>query len=152
LLVGGAFGFAQALGPVIGFVLGAAFAGAMATFDHWVAFGILSVLGGKLLHEGLTKGPEDEIPRAPARGWVLLGLAVATSIDAVAAGVALPTMGLEPLRTAALIGVVTMGACYAGVLIGRGVGGALGGKAEVFGGTALIGLGIKTLMDHGAFG
>lgn len=150
--MGGAFGFAQAVGPLIGFVLGAAFAGAMAAFDHWVAFGILSVLGGKLLYEGLTKGQEDQTPRAPARGWVLLGLAVATSIDAVAAGAALPTLGLEPLSTGALIGVVTMGACYAGVLIGRGVGGALGGKATVLGGAALIGLGIKILMDHGAFG
>lgn len=152
LLVGGAFGFAQAAGPLIGFALGAAFAGVMAAFDHWVAFGILSALGVKLLHEGLTKGPEDVVPPAPARGWVLLGLALATSIDAVAAGVTLPTMGLEPLSTAALIGLVTLGAGYAGVLIGRRMGGALGGKAEVFGGAALIGLGLKTLLDHGAFG
>lgn len=151
-MIGSAFGLAQAAGPLIGFAAGAAFAGAMAAFDHWVAFAILCVLGIKLIHEGATKGPEDEIPAAPARGWVLLGLAVATSIDAVAAGLTLPAMGLEPLSTAALIGLVTLGACYAGVLIGRQMGNVLGGKAEVFGGAALIGLGVKTLFDHGVFG
>ena len=151
-MIGSAFGVAQAAGPLIGFAAGAAFAGAMAAFDHWVAFAILTVLGIKLIHEGATKGPEDEIPAAPARGWVLLGLAVATSIDAVAAGVALPTMGLQPLATAALVGLVTLVACYAGVLIGKRLGGTLGGKAEIFGGAALVGLGIKTLLDHGAFG
>ena len=152
LIVGGAFGFAQAIAPLIGFAAGAAFAGAMAAFDHWVAFAILSALGLKLLHEGLTDGPEDAIPKAPAQGFVLACLAIATSIDAVAAGVALPTMGLSPLPTGLVIGAVTLAACYGGVLLGHRAGAALGGKAEVFGGLALIGLGVKTLIDHGVFG
>ncbi len=149
-LVGSAFGFAQALGPLIGFAAGVAFADVMAAFDHWVAFAILSALGIKLIHEGWTKGPEDAVPASPARGWALAGLAVATSVDAVAAGAALPAMGLQPLITAAVIGLVTMTVCYAGALLGRRLGAAIGGKAEIFGGAMLIGLGIKTLADHGA--
>jgi putative Mn2+ efflux pump MntP len=152
LTVGLSFGLAQGIAPLLGFAAGILFSAAVAAFDHWIAFGILSFLGAKLLREGLTEGPEDKPPASPALGWALFGLAVATSIDAVAAGVTFDAMGLAPLGTAAIIGFTTMVVCVPAVYLGQRLGTALGGKAEVIGGLALIGLGIKTLLDHHAFG
>lgn len=149
--MGLAFGGAQAIAPLLGFAAGAAFAGLIESFDHWLAFAILSVLGAKMIKEGLTEGPPDAPPKTPAVGWALAGLAVATSIDAAAAGVALPAMGLAPIPTAAIVGAITFAVCFLGVRLGRRVGAALGGKAELVGGLALIGLGLKTLFDHGVW-
>ena len=148
--VGLAFGAAQGIAPLLGYAAGAVFSGAIAAYDHWVAFAILFALGAKLLKEGLTAGPEDVVPRKPAAGFVLLGLAVATSLDAAAAGVTFPSMGLSPLPAAAVIAIVTFAACFAGALLGQRLGAQLGGRAEVLGGGALIGLGVKILWDHGA--
>jgi putative Mn2+ efflux pump MntP len=148
--IAAAFGAAQAIAPLFGWVAGAAFVGLIAAYDHWIACVILCALGAKLLWEGLTPGPEDQPATTTASGWVLLGLAVATSIDAAAAGVTFPAMALPPLPAAATIGAITFALCFGGVHLGRRLGTQLGGKAEVFGGVALIGLGIKTLFDHGA--
>lgn len=149
LVIGGAFGAAQAIAPLLGWAVGAACAGLVAAVDHWIAFGILAVLGGKLIKEGLSPGGADAVP---ATGRALLWLAIATSIDAVAAGVALPTMDIAPLFAAATIGVVTFVISAGGVYLGRAVGAALGGKAEVFGGVVLIAIGCRILVEHGAFG
>ncbi len=149
LTIGASFGAAQAIAPLFGWALGVAFAGIIAAFDHWIAFGILAVLGGKLIKEGLSSDGECA---PPASGWTLVLLAVATSIDAVAAGFALPTMAIAPLVAAAVIGIVTFVLSAGGVYLGRAVGTALGGKAEVFGGVVLIAIGVRILVEHGTFG
>lgn len=144
------FGGAQAIAALIGWLAGAAFAQSFEAYDHWIACAILSMLGAKLIHEGLTRNPDERAPLA--RGWAMAGLAVATSLDAVAAGVTLPTLGLPPLVSASVIGIVTAISCAIGVALGQRAGAKLGGGAEILGGLALIGIGVKVLFDHGALG
>jgi putative Mn2+ efflux pump MntP len=151
LRIGSAFGSAQALMPLLGWGLGVAFAGWIAQVDHWVAFVLLAVLGGRMVHAGLT-GEPDCRGGPLMTGWPLFAAAVATSIDAAAAGVTLPMLSLPVMLACATIGVVTFAISAGGVLLGRMAGSALGPKAEVVGGVVLIGLGVKILVEHRAFG
>lgn len=145
-----AFGLAQAVMPLIGWTLGQTLLGALAAIDHWVAFAVLAILGLKLIKEGLTKGPEDTVPNQPAAGWALFALAVATSLDAAAAGLTFDAMAIPPLLAAGVIGAITALVCAGGVVVGHRIGPALGGRAEVVGGLALLLIGVKVLVDHGA--
>jgi putative Mn2+ efflux pump MntP len=155
---GVAFGAAQGIAPLIGWSAGILFAGAIEAIDHWIAFILLVLIGGKLLYEGWRAGqetPEEgaaETPERTATGWALAGLAVATSIDAVAAGFMLPTLGVPILISAATIAGITFATSAAGVWIGRLGARSLGWQAEVLGGLALISIGVKVLFDHHAFG
>jgi putative Mn2+ efflux pump MntP len=147
LLLGGACGAAQAIMPLIGWALGEALGAAFEAFDHWIAFVVLAFLGARLIKEALERG--ETAPTAPLGGWALAALALATSVDAAAAGVTFAALGLEPFFTAAVIGAVTAILCVGGVYIGRAMGAALGKPAEFIGGAALILLGVKVLWDHG---
>ena len=138
---GAAFGAAQTIAPLIGWALGALFAGTIERFDHWIAFVLLGLVGVKMLIEGLKGRAKDEA--RPARGWTLFALAVATSIDAAAAGFTLPTIGVGIGRSVAVIGVVTFILSAAGVMMGRMGASALGSKAEIVGGLVLISLGVR---------
>jgi putative Mn2+ efflux pump MntP len=110
---------------------------------------LLAGIGGKMIHEAVTGHDDEPATSDNAFGWgPLVILAVATSIDALAAGVTLPLLGV-PLVTALLvIGVVTAVLSFAGVYVGRRFGDRLGKKLDVFGGVLLIGLGVKTLIQH----
>jgi manganese efflux pump family protein len=156
LLVGAAFGVAQAIAPLIGWSLSLVFAGLIESVDHWIAFGLLALVGGKMIHEGLKKDPpgEESDPGKEklASGWTLVTLSIAVSIDAAAAGITLPTLGTPVLISIAVIGLVTFILSAAGVLIGRGGAKALGPQAEIVGGLILIVIGAKVLVDHRAFG
>lgn len=151
LSVGAAFGIAQAVAPLIGWGLGIAFAGLIESVDHWIAFALLTLVGGKMLVEGAQDDPPGEETKR-ASGKALFVLAVATSIDAAAAGFTLPTIGVGIGLSVAVIGGVTFVLSAAGVWIGRMGSQALGAKAEILGGLVLIGLGVKVLVDHQAFG
>lgn len=150
LIVAGAFGLAQAIAPVLGWMLGAAFAGQIESWDHWVSFVLLAAIGAKMIRDGLKKS-EDEITE-PSTGLALLSLSVATSIDAAAAGITLPTIGAPLEISIATIGLVTFAACFAGVWIGRAGSRIAGPNATVIGGVILIIIGAKVLIDHRAFG
>jgi len=114
--------------------------------DHWVALVLLGFLGIRMLKEGLGRG-EDGCPPALA-GWALLSAAIATSIDAAAAGVTLPLLD-QPISLAVLvIGAITALLCFGGVFAGAALGPRLGKKAEVLGGLMLLGLGIKIFTEH----
>ena len=156
LLVGAAFGVAQAIAPLIGWSLSLLFAGLIESVDHWIAFGLLALVGGKMIHEGLKKDPpgEESDPGKEklASGWTLVTLSIAVSIDAAAAGVTLPTLGTPVLVSIAVIGLVTFILSAAGVLIGRGGAKALGPQAGIVGGLILIVIGAKVLVDQPAFG
>lgn len=152
IIVGLAFGVAQAVAPLIGWSLGVAFAGIIEAWDHWVAFVLLAMIGAKMVWEGLKPGDGAEAADKPASGWPLFMLAVATAIDAAAAGITLPTLGAPVIVSVAMIGLVTFGMCFAGVWIGRAGSKAIGSNAEIIGGLLLIVIGAKVLIDHKAFG
>lgn len=146
LLVAGAFGVAQGVMPLIGWLIGAFALAYVASVDHWIAFGLLAFLGVRMIMDN----PEEEGGHKLA-GWPLLVAAIATSIDALAAGLTLPTLGLEPLAACALIALVTFVLSAAGIVLGRSAGERFGRPAEVLGGVILIALGAKILAEHTGF-
>lgn len=151
LHIGITFGVAQGVMPLFGWLLGIAFATIASQFDHWIAFGLLGVIGVSMIREGLSGhrnagAGTDAAP--PAGGRALFVLALATSIDAAAAGITLPLLEQPVLLACLLIGAITLGVATTGVMIGRAVGVWMGRRAEVAGGVVLIGLGSKILIEH----
>ena len=152
-ICGAWFGGFQALMPLIGFFLGTLFADAIEKFDHWVAFGLLAIIGINMLKEAFSKCDCEEHDADLSVKTMFL-MAVATSIDALAVGIALAMDGLsvtgwESIWVAvALIGIVTFAMCTAGVKIGNVFGNKFEKKAQVAGGAILILLGIKILLEH----
>lgn len=140
-----AFGLAQALMPAAGWGLGEAGGAWFATIDHWVAFALLGFLGARMIRAGLAGG---ESAGATLSGHALLIAAVATSIDAGAAGLTFAPLGLPLVPTAATIGVVTFALSLAGALLGARLGRRVGGGAEILGGAVLVLLGFKVLAEH----
>ena len=138
------FGVFQAVMPLAGWAIGAVAFDYIAAVDHWIAFGLLTFLGVRMLggHVG-----EEEAAHA-LTGKALLIAGVATSIDALAAGITLPTLDVSPWLAVALIGLVTLALSGAGVMLGRVAGDRWGAWAERAGGVILIGLGCKILAEH----
>ena len=149
------FGGFQALMPLVGFFLGAMFADAIKSFDHWIAFGLLVLIGANMLKEALEKECDCcEEHNADMSVKTMFVLAVATSIDALAVGISLAMAGDVNIWAAiALIGGFTCAFCTAGVKIGNLFGSKFEDKAQIAGGVILIFLGIKILLEHlGIFG
>lgn len=144
LAIAATFGVFQALMPLAGWAIGTVALAYVAAVDHWIAFGLLAFLGVRMLggHVG-----EGEAAHA-LTGRTLLLAGVATSIDALAAGITLPALGVTPWLAAGLIGLVTFVMSGAGVLLGRSAGDRWGAWAERAGGLILIGLGCKILAEH----
>ena len=147
------FGVIEAITPLIGFALGVAAAAFVEAVDHWIAFGLLGAVGGKMIWEALK--PEDEAEeeaetrKAVSRGLVaLVATAVGTSIDAGAVGVGLALLGENIWLIAACIGFTTFSLATLGLLIGKAAGTQLGKIVELIGGVALIALGLKILLEH----
>ena len=144
------FGGFQALMPLIGFFLGSLFAEAIQAFDHWVAFGLLALIGINMLREALEKKEECcECADADMSAKTMLVMAVATSIDALAVGISLSMAGDVNIGVAVLLlGVITCALSAVGVKIGSIFGSRLEKKAEFAGGVILILLGLKILLEH----
>ena len=144
IAIAATFGLFQAVMPLIGWGIGAVAFAYVEAVDHWIAFGLLTFLGVRMLggHVG-----EEEAARA-LTGTALLVAGVATSVDALAAGITLPTLDAAPLTAVALIGGVTASLSAAGVALGRIAGENWGAWAERAGGVILIGLGCKILAEH----
>lgn len=143
------FGGFQALMPVIGFFLGSMFADAIEAFDHWIAFGLLALIGINMLKEALEKNDCCEIGDDDLSAKNMFVMAVATSIDALAVGISLAMAGDVSITVAAsLIGVITFAMSAAGVKIGNIFGCRFKKKAEALGGIILILLGLKILLEH----
>lgn len=148
LAIAATFGGFQAAMPLAGWIIGAVALIYVEALDHWIAFGLLTFLGARMLGgANATDAGEDEAARA-LTGRTLLLAGVATSIDALAAGITLPTLDVAPLLAVALIGIVTFIMSLGGVLLGRRAGDAFGPWAERAGGLILIGLGCKILAEH----
>ena len=152
--VAGAFGIFQGLMPMIGYWIAGLFAAEIVAIDHWVAFGLLAFIGGKMLWEAFHDA--DEVSGGdPTRWGTLLMMAVATSIDAMAVGVtmALGRTGLLApwygyLACCGVIAAVTFAFCLVGVKLGCHTGNRYGKRAEIAGGIVLIGIGLKILYEH----
>ena len=143
------FGGFQALMPLIGFFLGTLFAEAIKKFDHWVAFGLLVIIGINMLKEAFSKCDCCEGHDADLSVKTMFVMAVATSIDALAVGISLAMAGNVNIWLAvALIGVVTFVMCAAGVKIGNIFGSRYEKKAQIAGGVILVLLGAKILLEH----
>ena len=146
LSVGVWFGGFQALMPIVGFLLGVSFASLVESFDHWIAFVLLGVIGSNMIRESL-KGDECEIhPDFSARAMFML--AIATSIDALAVGVSFAFLQIDILPAASIIGVTTFILSMIGLRIGNIFGCRFKSKAEFAGGVVLIIIGIKILAEH----
>ena len=149
--IAGAFGLFQGIMPFIGYTIARLFARQIQAFDHWIAFGLLVFIGGKMLWEVL-RGGEDDAPRGDPCGWMnLLVMAVATSIDALAVGVTFAFLRVEIGPAVSCIGVITFLLSAAGVYIGGAFGDRFQGKAELAGGVILVLMGSKILLEHLGF-
>ena len=152
------FGGFQFLMPLLGFLRANSFAQAIASFDHWIAFLLLAVIGGNMVREALSAGEEEVSGDLSVRAMFLL--AVATSIDALAAGISLVAGVSLPLLVngrfnpasiwvaIGLIGLTTFLLSTAGVKLGNRFGARYEKKAELAGGLILILLGLKILLEH----
>jgi len=138
------FGSFQALMPFIGYLGGKSALGWVEEYSHWIAFGLLALIGAKMIYEGLHEGIEENIEAVTNK--MMLLLAIATSIDAMAAGFSLTLLDFNAWLACLIIGVTTFVFSWLGVLIGKRSGTWLESKAEIFGGAVLILIGIKMLM------
>jgi putative Mn2+ efflux pump MntP len=146
LVTGVYFGVFQAVMPLIGYLLGSQFSNAIVRWDHWIAFGLLAVIGLNMIRESRRK---DEGAPEPAYGFKkMLLLSVATSIDALAVGVTFAFFQIDILPAVLAIGAITFVISTAGVKIGCAFGSKLKSKAEIAGGVILILIGVKILLEH----
>ena len=146
------FGLFQAMMPVIGWAGGLTVRSYIEQYDHWIAFGLLALVGGNMLKEALGKDEQRRQRRDPTRGLTMVMLATATSIDALAVGLSLSMINVSIWMPAAVIGVVALVFTAAGMHIGRLISSAprFSNYAEACGGIVLFAIGFKILHDHGA--
>lgn len=141
------FGGIEAITPLIGWAMGMAASRYVTSFDHWIAFGILAAIGGKMLWDAARREEEEEKPKRHGL-MVLVLTAIGTSIDALAVGVTLAIVGANIIINALAIGAATFTMVTIGVMTGRVLGEKFGRYAEAGGGLILIAIGIKILVDH----
>jgi len=158
------FGVFQALMPIAGWLAGSQFKDYITSFDHWIAFGLLTFIGGKMVWEAYDDEDKETenvegmcevavsiqgtVCENPLRMGRLLVLAVATSIDALAVGISFAFLSVSIIWAAAVIGTITFAICFAGVFIGSRFGGLFKKKAEIVGGLILICIGLKIVIEH----
>ena len=141
------FGAFQAFMPVIGYFLGSRFADFISSFSHWVSFGLLAVIGGKMMIEAIKGGDDESENEYRLNIKELFVLAVATSIDALAVGIVFAAEKTPVITSVTIIGAVTFLLSFAGVYIGHRFGSKYEKKAELAGGAILIIIGVKLLLD-----
>ncbi|MFH1434907.1 MAG: manganese efflux pump MntP family protein [Pseudomonadota bacterium] len=142
------FGLFQFLMPVIGWLAGSVMAGWLEAVDHWVAFGLLAFIGGKMIHEALKKEKPDKAVTDPTKGLTLVALSVATSIDAFAVGLSLALLDVSIWYPCVVIGLVAAAMTLIGLRIGSRLGARFGRGMEIIGGLALIAIGARILIEH----
>jgi len=144
------FGAFQAGMPLVGYAVGTALRTTLAAVDHWVAFGLLGIVGAKMIYEAvqIERAEAGSAAGDPASLRVVLALSIATSLDALAVGVTLSLITEHVVAAAVLIGVITFGVSYLGCSLGRRLGHFFEKKIEVVGGLILIGIGLKILVEH----
>ena len=156
--ISAAFGFFQFAMPVVGWYLGVTVRSYIENWDHWIAFGLLAWIGGKMVHSGFSAlraracCPRPSVD--PTAGRNLLVLSVATSIDALAVGLSFAILGTPVWVPSLVIGVVCAVITAAGVYLGKALANlcAVNGWAELLGGLTLLAIACNTLREHNVFG
>lgn len=141
------FGLFQFLMPVIGWLAGLSLYRWISTFDHWIAFALLGFIGGKMLWESFDHDADEE-RGDPTRGWMLVTLSVATSIDALAVGLSLALLDVSIWTPSVVIGIVAAAMTAVGMRFGSRLGARFGRVAERVGGIVLILIGLRILATH----
>lgn len=141
------FGLFQGLMPIIGWFAGSTVESYIKSFDHWIAFVLLAWVGGKMIKESFETEQKD-FHIDPSRGWNLILLSVATSIDALAVGLSLSIVGLDIFYPALFIGLITAGLSLVGIFLGTWFGQRFGKRIEFVGGLVLIFIGVRILISH----
>lgn len=142
------FGLFQFIMPIIGWSIGSRIEHLIKAFDHWVAFGLLFYIGAKMIYESITKGENEKQLSDPTRKWSLVILSIATSIDALAAGLSIALLGIDIWFISLVIGLVACVMTAIGMTFGRKLGSRFGKRMEFLGGLVLIGIGAKIIIDH----
>ena len=149
------FGVIEAITPIIGWLLGRAASQYVQAFDHWIAFGLLGVLGAHMIIAGLKPDDESEADNGDDEAgeqhksfWTLAATGFATSIDAMAIGVGLAFLDVHIGVVALVIGLCTMTMVTIGIMLGRALGALVGKRAEIIGGVILIIIGCAILYEH----
>ena len=145
LLAGAYFGGFQCLMPIIGYLLGARFESLITSIDHWIAFGLLLIIGGNMIKESF--GEAEKLNDDFGVKTMIL-LAVATSIDALAVGITFAFLQVHIVPAAVMIGVITFALSAVGIYVGNRFGARYKAKAELAGGIILILIGTKILFEH----
>lgn len=144
------FGFFQAFMPLIGWVLTVYFGGMIESFDHWIAFGLLAFVGGKMVKEGMH--PERDVAYNAASLIVIVTLAIATSIDALAVGISFTCLGMNSfiniIEPIVIIGICSFVLSLLGNFVGIYIGRKFKIPMELIGGIILIIIGLKILVEH----
>lgn len=146
------FGFFQAAMNVLGWAAGLSFRQLIESVDHWVAFGLLCLVGINMIREALNDH-EETVRTDPTRGYTMVMLSVATSIDSLAVGLSFAVLHIEVWFPALVIGVTATALTTLGLHLGRLLSSAsrLGSRVEIFGGLVLIGIGLHILHEHGVY-
>lgn len=145
------FGFFQALMPVIGWSAGLSIRSSIEAYDHWVAFALLAFVGGKMIREAFRNEKGNGSKSDPSKGYTLVLLSIATSIDALAVGFSISVLNVAIWMPAVIIGIVAAAFTVFGLYLGKkAASGMLVSRyAQVVGGIILIGIGVNILRQHG---
>lgn len=146
IIIGLYFGIFQGLMPVIGYLFGINFQALISNIDHWIAFILLAIIGGKMISEAFGDD-SDEINDDLSIKTMLI-LAIATSIDALAIGITFAFLNVNIITSSLIIGIITFILSVIGVKIGARFGDKFGKRAEIIGGIILILIGVKILFEH----
>lgn len=141
------FAFFQSLLPIVGWVLGTEIEPLISSLDHWIAFGLLGIVGWRMIRNGLDKESES-FSGDPSRGTMLIMLSIATSIDALAVGLSLGMLAVDIWYPAGIIGIVTFIASMTGAYLGHRLDSVFGKRMEIAGGIVLILIGFRILSSH----
>lgn len=141
------FGMFQTLMPIAGYFAGMTVAEVIADYDHWIAFGLLAYVGGRMIMESFHQEKRD-YKTDPTRGWTLIVLSVATSIDALAVGLSFAFLKIPILYPSIIIGLVAFAMTMIGITFGEKMGKVVGKRIEGVGGVILVGIGFKILIEH----
>ena len=140
------FGVFQGLMPIIGYFVGRSFADYVVSVDHWIAFGLLAIIGVNMIRESISG--EEEVVDGNFGVRTMLIMAIATSIDALAVGISMAFLDVNIWISATVICTVTLILSATGVYLGSAFGSRLGSKAGIIGGVILIAIGIKIVVEH----